>query len=79
VNADVAIDEDAIQKRLGANIKERREKVGLTQAVLADRASIHRTFLNQVENGRKGISAVVLVRLAVALNTTPAVLVQGLT
>jgi plasmid maintenance system antidote protein VapI len=42
------------------------------------RVGIHRTFLNQVENGRKGITAAVLVRLAVALDTSPATLVRGL-
>lgn len=74
----VAIDEDAIQKRLGENIKQRREEAGLTQAVLAERAGIHRTFLNQVENGRKGVTIGVLVRLAMALDATPAVLVEDL-
>ncbi len=77
-STDVAIDEDAVQKRLGANIKRRREEAGLTQAVLAERAGIHRTFLNQVENGRKGVTIGVLVRLAVALGATPALLVEDL-
>jgi transcriptional regulator with XRE-family HTH domain len=74
----VAIDEDVIQQRLGANIKKRREEAGLTQAHLAKQADIHRTFLNQVENGHKGITTSVLVRLAVALDTSPSELVQGL-
>jgi transcriptional regulator with XRE-family HTH domain len=78
VHTTVAIDEDAVQQRLGVNIRERRGKLGLTQGALAERAGIHRTFLNQVENGRKGITTVVLVRLAAALNTSPAVLVHGL-
>jgi DNA-binding XRE family transcriptional regulator len=77
-STDVAIDDDVIQQRLGTNIKQRREEAGLTQASLAERAGIHRTFLNQVENGRKGITTAVLVRLAVALDTSPPDLVQGL-
>ena len=77
-STEVAIDEDVIQERLGANIKKRREEAGLTQAHLAERAGIHRTFLNQVENGHKGITTAVLVRLAVALDTSPSDLVQGL-
>ena len=77
-STDVAIDDDVIQQRLGANIKQRREDAGFTQAHLAELAGIHRTFLNQVENGRKGITIAVLVRLAVALDTSPPELVQGL-
>jgi transcriptional regulator with XRE-family HTH domain len=72
------IDEATIQQRLGANVRERREKVGLTQGELAERAEIHRTFLNQLENGRTNITIAVLVRLALALKTTPAALVHGL-
>lgn len=78
MNTDAQIDEAAVQQRLGVNVKGRREKVGLTQTALAERADIHRTFLSQVENGRANISIVVLVRLAAALNTTPAALVRGL-
>lgn len=77
-STDVAIDEDTIHQRLGSNIKRRREQVGLTQAVLAERAGIHRTFLNQVENGHRSITIGVLVRLAAALDTTPALLVADL-
>jgi transcriptional regulator with XRE-family HTH domain len=74
----VEIDDATIQQRLGANVRDRREKIGITQGKLAERADIHRTSLNQVENGRSNITIAVLVRLAVALETTPAVLVHGL-
>lgn len=70
-------DEAAVQARVGANIRARREKVGMTQSALAERAGIHRTFLSQVEHGR-GCTVTVLARLAVELGTTPSVLVHGI-
>lgn len=70
-------DEAAVQARVGANIRARREEVGMTQGTLAERAGIHRTFLSQVENGR-GCTVTVLARLAVELGTSPAALVTGI-
>jgi transcriptional regulator with XRE-family HTH domain len=72
------IDETAITHSLGANVREHREQAGLSQGALADLANIHRTYLNQVENGRKAITVPVLVRLSRALDITPAELLQGI-
>ncbi|MDG5770270.1 MULTISPECIES: helix-turn-helix domain-containing protein [Mycolicibacterium] len=67
-------DEAAVQARIGANIRLRREKVGLSQGALAERAGIHRTFLSQLENGHRGCTVTVLARLARELNTSASVL-----
>jgi transcriptional regulator with XRE-family HTH domain len=72
------VDETAITQRLGANVREHREQAGLSQGALADLADIHRTYLNQVENGHKAITVPVLVRLSRALGITPAALLQGI-
>lgn len=74
----VTIDENTIQMRLGANIKARREKLGLAQTTLGERSGIHRTYINQLENGHKNLTVVVLSRLAEALGTTPSALTKGL-
>jgi DNA-binding XRE family transcriptional regulator len=74
----VTIDENAIQARLGANIKARREKLGLAQTTLGERSGIHRTYINQLENGHKNLTVVVLSRLADALGTTPSALTKGI-
>ena len=72
-------DEDgAIQARLGAQIKARREKAGLSQGALADASGVHRTYVNQVEGGHRNISVNLLVRMATALGTTASALTQGL-
>lgn len=75
VSAGEDFDEAAVQGRIGANIRLRREKVGLSQGALAERAGIHRTFLNQLENGHRGCTVTVLARLARELDTSTSVLV----
>ncbi|MBV0920505.1 helix-turn-helix domain-containing protein [Mycobacteroides chelonae] len=74
VSAGEDFDEAAVQGRIGANIRLRREKVGLSQGALAERAGIHRTFLNQLENGHRGCTVTVLARLARELDTSASVL-----
>lgn len=78
VDTDTAGDDAAIQQQIGAAIRERRTTAGLTQATLAERAGIHRTYLNQVEHGHKAATTVVLVHLARALNTSAATLLRGI-
>ena len=68
----------AVQARLGAKIKARREKQGLSQGELAERSNIHRTYLSQVENGRKSVTISVLAHISTALGTTPSALTQGI-
>ncbi|SKQ80704.1 XRE family transcriptional regulator [Mycobacteroides abscessus subsp. massiliense] len=75
VSAGEEFDEAAVQGRIGANIRLRRQKVGLSQGALAERAGIHRTFLNQLENGHRGCTVTVLARLARELDTSTSVLV----
>lgn len=38
---------------LGAAIKHYREEAGLTQAELAERAGIHRSYLSELESGQE--------------------------
>lgn len=59
---------------VGNNVKGFREKLGLSQEALADNAGVHRTYVNQVEQGRVNISIVNLFKLAKALKVEPNVL-----
>lgn len=54
-------------KRLGMTIKRFRERRGLTQAALADKADIHRVYLAQIEGHAKVPSLATLEKLAKAL------------
>ncbi|MCA6105394.1 helix-turn-helix transcriptional regulator [Bradyrhizobium sp. WSM 4400] len=50
----------------------------LSQEELADRATIHRTYVSQIERGLKSPTIVMLFRLAKALDTTPSKILQQL-
>lgn len=79
MDSNVALDDDtAIQQQLGAAIKDQRTQAGLSQGALADVAGISRVYLNQVEQGRKSASVVVLVQLARAMKIKPAALLRAI-
>lgn len=48
-------------------IRIRREKLGLTQEQLAEKAGLHWTFVSGVERGVRNISIVKLHQIAVSL------------
>jgi len=58
---------DSIKEVLARNLKINRQKLGLTQEKLADKADISTHYLAMVELARKFPSAGMLERLALAL------------
>ncbi len=60
---------------LGDAIRERREKLGLSQEALADAAGVHVTHLGGVERGVRNPNYATLVRIAGALGVSPGTLV----
>lgn len=57
-----------VRERFGDAVRARREELELTQEQLADRAGIHRTYLSDVERGRRNVSILNVERLALALS-----------
>lgn len=55
----------------GAGVRERRRRAGMSQDELADAASLSRTSVVNIENGRQGVSIGTLYRLAEALACAP--------
>ncbi|MDZ4837218.1 MAG: response regulator [Candidatus Melainabacteria bacterium] len=55
---------------IGKTIRKRREQLGISQTELAERAGLHRTYINNIEGGSKNISIDSLKGIADALNTT---------
>jgi transcriptional regulator with XRE-family HTH domain len=53
---------------VGLRIKELRNKIGISQETLANRAEIDRTYVTDVENGRRNISIENLEKLINALD-----------
>ena len=54
-------------KAFGLVIKQMRKARGLSQELLADEASLDRTFISQLETGTKQASLTTIFRLASAL------------
>lgn len=58
-----------IKQKIGKRIKEYRTNLKLTQEALAFKAEIDKTYVNEVENGKRNISVVNLEKLIIALET----------
>lgn len=58
-----------IRSKVGLRIKELRKNLKLTQEALAFRADMDKTYVNEVENGKRNISIVNLQKLVIALET----------
>ena len=54
-------------KAFGQAVRTAREKKGLTQAKLADKAGLHVTYLSGVENGQRNPTLSLIAQLARAL------------
>ncbi|MDP3675578.1 MAG: helix-turn-helix transcriptional regulator [Novosphingobium sp.] len=60
-----------IRQRLGRNVRRLREEQGWSQEDYADRAGIHRTYVSDIERGRRNPSVTVVERLAKPLGLPP--------
>ena len=56
---------------IGRRISRRRKSLGLTQAEVEDRAELSYKYLSNIERGISIPSTEVIMRLAIALDTTP--------
>lgn len=59
--------EKGFLKKLGENLRKLRNQRGISQEELAYSASIDRTYLSDIENGKKSATIIVLNRIADAL------------
>ena len=60
----------SIKVKVGQRIKELRSELGISQEALANKADLDRTYITDVENGRRNISIENLEKLILALETT---------
>ena len=62
----------SIKVKVGQRIKEIRGPLGISQEALANKAELDRTYVTDVENGRRNISIENLEKLILALDTSVA-------
>src|SRR5437660_2273058 len=59
-----------VQKGFGAEVKRRRIQLGISQEKLAERANLHRTYVSDVEAGKRNPSLASIQRLAMGLGAS---------
>ena len=59
-----------IRKKIGDRIRELRQGLKLTQENLAFKAEVDKTYLNEVENGKRNISIINLEKIIKALEVS---------
>ena len=59
-----------IKLKVGQRIKALRHELKLSQEALANKANVDRTYMTDVENGRRNISVEVLERIIDALDVS---------
>src|SRR5438094_380138 len=60
------LDEQTFLRALGLRLRRRREEMNWTQADLAEKCDLHRTFIGSVERGERNVSLLHLRALAQA-------------
>lgn len=65
-----------IQARLGQNVRRLREAKGWSQEDYADRAGIHRTYVSDIERGKRNPTVTVVEKLAKPLEISPGTLLD---
>ena len=65
---------EKIIKVIATNVRYYRNKAGLSQEKLAERAGLHRTYIGGVERGEYNVSAINIARIAQALDIEPFIL-----
>jgi transcriptional regulator with XRE-family HTH domain len=66
------------QRELGRRVRERREKAKLSQEQLASLAGLDRSYIGQIETGRRNSNLETLCKLAIGLGIDLATLTRRL-
>lgn len=61
---------------LGTNLREAREKLGLTQEQVAQRSGVHATEVSRIEGGKRDPKVSTVERLAEAIKVKPGQLLE---
>ncbi|MCP4648621.1 MAG: helix-turn-helix transcriptional regulator [PVC group bacterium] len=64
--------------KFGDNIRDARNKLGLSQEKLAIECDLDRTYVGGVERGERNVSVLNICKIANALDVKPAALLKNL-
>ena len=64
--------------QFGANVRKRREYLGMTQESLAEAAELDRSYIGGIERGERNPALAAILRLAAALRVAPGTLFDGI-
>lgn len=67
---------DEVLQSIAANVRQWRERRGLTQAALAERADMDLRAIQRIEQGKINFGVVGLVHVAAALDVSPSLLLE---
>ena len=59
-----------IKMKVGNRIRELRKDIAISQEALANKADVDRTYVTDVENGRRNVSVEILERIINALEVS---------
>jgi transcriptional regulator with XRE-family HTH domain len=62
----------------GERVRARRQRLGLSQEALAERAGLHWTYVGSIERGQRNVALLNILKLAGALEVDAATLLRGL-
>ena len=63
--------------KLGDAIRARRHGLKMSQEALADAAGINRTHMGEVERGKRNVSFLAIVRIAIAMKVAPSEIIAA--
>ncbi len=69
---------EGVAIKFGENLRRCRRRAGLSQEELGVRASLHRTEIGLLENGRRIARVDTVIQLAGAMSIDPAELLEGI-
>ena len=64
----------ALARTFAENVREQRERQGMSQEELAERAGVHRTYIGMIERCEKNVTIYNIERIAEALEAEPGLL-----
>jgi len=74
----VDVNEKKILQAFGSNVRVLRHELKISQEELAFQANLDRSYLNDIEKGKRNISLISIIKIATALKVDIAKLYDGI-